>query len=183
MKRFTQMVRRVPKAAAVTIAAFLATVTLVYAGMVQATDSTTGASQWLITGATSGPSSYYIPDAVYKTLTQQVGTVFGSGTVFLAPNDAHTWQLAQASIRYASATSAASTVQVEVAGAGVAMGSGTNQLTPAMALNSTVNTTINGTLIATPTTLVPGGAVNVIPTGSVAGMTGFVLETMFKRTS
>ncbi len=87
-----------------------------------------------------------------------------SQIVYVASSSGN-YNLSAVSVVYGTASTVAATVQVEVSGAGVAQGSGTNQLTGTIALNSTINTVLNGTVIAAPTLIVPGSKVSlIIPT-------------------
>jgi hypothetical protein len=90
------------------------------------------------------------------------------------------WQVAGASVRFHTASSSG-TLQVEVAGAGIARGSGTNQLTGTMSLAGTADTTVNGTMITTPTAIPAGAAVNLIIAGTMTSLADCVVNVVLQR--
>lgn len=102
--------------------------------------------------------------------------------LFTVPNDGCTWQVAGVSARFSTASSSG-TLQVEVAGAGVAPGSGTNQLTGTVSLAGTANTTVNGTVIASPTTISPGASINLVIAGTMTSLAGCVVTVILQRLS
>lgn len=102
---------------------------------------------------------------------------------YTAPNDGKTWKIVGISYRFTTQSTAASTFSVEVAGAGVAPGSGTAQ-TGALTLQGTANTTINGTL-TTQTTISAGSSINLVVSNTAAttGLAGFVATITLQRIS
>lgn len=80
-------------------------------------------------------------------------------------------------------TSTSGTLQVEVATGTQAIGSGTNQLTSALSLSGTANTVVNGTLIASPTTITSGARINLIFAGTVTGLLNATVTVALQRIS
>ena len=113
--------------------------------------------------------------------------VNGTGqAIYTAPNDSTSWKFIACSVRCVTLAGAAATLQVEVAGAGVAPGSGTNQLSAALAIGTagTANTTANGTIIGSPTTISAGSSINIIPGGAATTtMVGCVVTIALQRLS
>ena len=103
-----------------------------------------------------------------------------SFTAYVNDNISGTFQLVGVSARFGTASSSG-TLQVEVAGAGVAVASGTNQLTGTVSLAGTANTTVNGTLIASPTAIVAGSAVNVIIAGTMTSLANCSINIVLRR--
>lgn len=109
-----------------------------------------------------------------------------SQTVFVAPNLAagngvdSKWQVAGVSARFHVA-STSGTLQVEVAGAAVAPGAGTNQLTGTASLAGTVDTTVDGTVIASPTAITAGDAVNIVLAGTLTSLADCCVEIVLER--
>ena len=107
-----------------------------------------------------------------------------SHSIYIPTNSAvsETWQIAGVSVRYGTA-STSGTLQVEVAGATIAIGSGVNQLTGTIDLSTTDNTTKNGTLVATPTVFGAGSAINLIYAGTVTNLLNAVVSIDLQRVS
>lgn len=107
-----------------------------------------------------------------------------SHTIFAPTNAAgsSTWQIAGVTVRFGTA-SASATLQVEVAGAGVAIAGGTNQLTGTISLAGTPATNANGTLNAAPTVFGAGAAINLIFAGTVTGLLNAVVSIDLARVS
>lgn len=105
-----------------------------------------------------------------------------SHTIFLSDTVSGTYQVAAASAVFGT-TSTSGTLQVEVATGTQAIASGTNQLTGTMSLSGTANTVVNGTLIATPTTLTAGSRINLIFAGTVTGLANCTVNVVLKRIS
>jgi hypothetical protein len=78
-------------------------------------------------------------------------------------------------------TSSSGTLQVEVATGTQATGSGTNQLTGIVSLAGTANTPVNGTVIASPTTIVAGARVNLILAGTLTGLANGCVSLVLQR--
>jgi hypothetical protein len=127
-------------------------------------------------------SPAWSPVAYYETVTFTLTASSTSTTVFVLPNDGSTWQVAGVSARYTTA-STSGTLQLEAAGAGVAVAGGTNQLTGTVSLSTTANTTNNGTVIASPTVLSPGFALNAIIAGTMTNLAGAVVTVILQRLS
>lgn len=118
---------------------------------------------------------------VYET--EQVlglGASSTSQTVFVADNLSGTYVIAAVSARFGTASSSG-TLQVEVAGAGTAVGSGTNQLTGTVSLSGTTNTTVNGTVIASPTQITAGQVVNIILAGTLTSLANCAVNIVLQR--
>lgn len=105
-----------------------------------------------------------------------------STTIFVSDTVSGTYQLAAASVVFGT-TSSSGTLQVEVATGTQAIGSGTNQLTGAMSLSGTANTTVNGVLVTTPTLITPGSRVNLIFAGTVTGLANATVNIVLQRVS
>lgn len=110
----------------------------------------------------------YIP--LYETM-QQTGISASSSSFTLFVNDLLSGanQIVAASVVFGT-TSTSGTLQVEVATGTQAVGAGVNQLSSALSLSGTANTPVNGTLIASPTTVPIGGRINVILGGTLTGL-------------
>lgn len=79
--------------------------------------------------------------------------------------------------------SSSGTLQVEVATGTQATGSGTNQLTGTVSLAGTVNTPVNGTIIASPTTITAGARVNLILAGTLTSLANCCVVVVLQRTA
>lgn len=121
-------------------------------------------------------------------VAQQNGTAAAtwavSFTLFINDNSlgSQKYQVASVSARFGVA-STIGTLQVEIAGAGVAVGSGVNQLTAPVSLSGTANTAVNGTLIGSPNVIVPGAAVNLIFAGTVTNLANCTIVVALQRIS
>lgn len=118
---------------------------------------------------------------VYET--EQVfglGASSSSQTIFVADNVSGSYVIAAVSASFGTASSSG-TLQVEVAGAGVAVGSGTNQLSAAISLSGTANTTVNGTVNASPTTVTAGSRINIILGGTLTGLANGCVNVVLQR--
>lgn len=91
-----------------------------------------------------------------------------------------TYTVAGVSVNFGT-TSTSGTLQVEVATGTQAIASGTNQLTGTMSLSGTANTVVNGTVIASPTTITAGSRINLIFAGTVTGLLNAVVKVVLKR--
>ena len=100
---------------------------------------------------------------------------------YTAPNDGKTWKIVGVSYRFTTQATGAANFKLEVAGAGVAPGSGTAQ-TGNLTLQGTANTTINGTLTAQ-TTISAGSSINLVVTNDAAttGLAGLVITISLQR--
>jgi hypothetical protein len=118
---------------------------------------------------------------VYET--EQVfglGASSTSQTIFVADNVSGSFQIAAVAVTFGTASSSG-TLQVEVAGSGVAQGSGTNQLTGTVSLAGTANTPVNGTVIASPTTITAGSRVNIILAGTLTSLANCCITITLRR--
>lgn len=79
--------------------------------------------------------------------------------------------------------STSGTLQVEVATGTQAVASGTNQLTGTVSLAGTAVTTVNGTLIAAPTTIAAGSRVNIILGGTLTSLANCAVTITLQRTA
>lgn len=125
-------------------------------------------------------SSGLAPISYYEYVSFPLTATSATQTVYTVPNDSCTWKLVAASARFGTASSSG-TLQVEVAGAAVAAGSGTVQLTGTVALSGTADTTKNGTLIAAPTTVSAGTAVNAVIAGTMTNLANCSVTLVFQR--
>lgn len=138
----------------------------------------------LDTKAPAGGAAAGIMEIVPVYETEQVfglGASSTSQTIFVADNVSGTFQIAGVTVTYGTAGGAGASLQVEVAGAGVAQGSGTNQLGAALALNGTANTPVNGTPIASPTNITNGSRVNIILAGTLTGLANCCVTITLRR--
>lgn len=109
-----------------------------------------------------------------------ITTTAGSTTIFLMPSTVETWQVAGASVTF-STTSSSGTVTVSVDSGTNAPGAGTAQLTGTMSLAGTANTPVNGTVIASPTSITSGSRISYTTAGTLTGLVGCVLTVLLKR--
>lgn len=105
-----------------------------------------------------------------------------SHTIFVNDNVSGTYQVAGVSAVFGTA-STSGTLQVEVATGTQAIASGTNQLTGTISLSGTANTTVNGTVIASPTTISAGARINLIFAGTVTNLANASITVVLKRIS
>lgn len=105
-----------------------------------------------------------------------------SHTIFVNDNVSGTYQVAGVTATFGTG-STSGTLQVEVATGTQAIASGTNQLTGTMSLSGTANTPVNGTIIASPTTIVAGARVNLIFAGTVTNLANASIVVALKRIS
>lgn len=93
------------------------------------------------------------------------------------------WRIVGIAYRFTTQATGAATFKVEVAGAGIAPGSGTAQ-TGSMTLQGTANTTINGT-VTTQTDITAGTAINLLVTNDAAttGLVGLTVTIALARVS
>lgn len=105
-----------------------------------------------------------------------------SHTVYVNDNLSGTYQIAGVSVSFGTA-STSGTLQVEVATGTQAIASGTNQLTGTVSLSGTANTTVNGTMIASPTTIAAGNRINLIFAGTVTNLANAIVNVVLKRIS
>ena len=91
-----------------------------------------------------------------------------SQSIFVAPNSPDKFRVIRAAARFHVA-STSGTVQVEVADAGVAPGSGVNQLDSTLDLSGTVDTNV-GEGASAPTEFGEGSVLNLILGGTLTGL-------------
>lgn len=93
-----------------------------------------------------------------------------SHTIFVNPTSpSATYKVVSLAATFGTA-STSGTLQVEVATGTQAIASGTNQLTGTVSLSGTANTVVNGTVIASPTTISAGARINLIFAGTVTNL-------------
>jgi hypothetical protein len=126
-------------------------------------------------------STTLLPVYEYANVTQ-LGASSTSFTLYVNGSLGGTFQVAGASVVFGTA-STSGTAQVEVATGTQAVGSGTNQLTGTMSLAGTANTTVNGTVIASPTTIAAGSRVNIILAGTLTSLANCSITVVLKRIS
>lgn len=105
-----------------------------------------------------------------------------SHTIFVNDNSGSTYKIVGVTATFGT-TSTSGTLQVEVATGTQAVGAGTNQLTGTMSLSGTANTPVNGTIIASPTTITAGSRVNLIFAGTVTGLLNASISVALQRIS
>lgn len=103
-----------------------------------------------------------------------------SHPIFVNTTAGETYKVVAASVNFGTA-STSGTLQVEVATGTQAVGSGTNQLTGTMSLSGTANTTVNGTVIASPTIISAGARLNLIFAGTVTNLLNAVVTVVIQR--
>lgn len=105
-----------------------------------------------------------------------------SHTIFVNDNTGSTFKVAAVTVNFGT-TSTSGTLQVEVATGTQAVGAGVNQLTGTMSLSGTANTVVNGTVIASPTTITAGARINLIFAGTVTGLANASITVALQRIS
>lgn len=131
--------------------------------------------------ATAGGAGILIPGYEYATATG-VTTTAGSTTIYVQSNEGTTYQVVAATVTF-STTSSSGTIQVNVDSSTNAPGAGTAQLSSAMSLAGTANTPVNGTVIASPTSIAAGSRISYTTGGTLTGLAGCVLTVVLKRTA
>lgn len=128
------------------------------------------------TGATSGA----ITPKFEPFTAIGLGASSTSQTVFVNDSVSGTFKVVGVSAVFGTA-SASGTLQVEVATGTQAVASGTNQLTGTVSLAGTANTTVNGTVIAAPTTITAGSRVNIILGGTLTSLANCTVTVTLQR--
>ena len=105
-----------------------------------------------------------------------------SHTIFVNDNVSGTYKIASVTATFGTA-STSGTLQVEVATGTQAIASGVNQLTGTVSLSGTANTPVNGTVIASPTTITAGARVNLIFAGTVTNLANASVTVALQRLS
>lgn len=139
------------------------------------------------TGATTpgSTSSSYLPAHTNASSNQNqvaAASYAVSHTVYVHPNVTSTYQIAAVSATFGTA-STSGTLQCEVATGTQAIASGTNQLTGTVSLAGTANTPVNGTMIASPTTIAAGSRINLIFAGTVTNLANAQVTIFLTRVS
>lgn len=127
----------------------------------------------------------YLPSNVLVTDNQNqvaAASYAVSHTIFVNDNVSGTYQIAGVTATFGTA-STSGTLQVEVATGTQAIASGTNQLTGTVSLSGTANTPVNGTVIASPTTVAAGSRINLIFAGTVTNLANASITVALKRIS
>jgi hypothetical protein len=142
--------------------------------------------QSISTGAAT-PGATAILSPVYEIISDNQNQVAAasyavSHPIFVNDNVTGTYQVAGVSAVFGTA-STSGTLQVEVATGTQAIASGTNQLTGTVSLSGTANTTVNGTVIASPTTISAGARINLIFAGTVTNLLNCSIRVVLKRIS
>ncbi len=131
----------------------------------------------------SSSSAFLMPNYEFVTDNQNqvaAASYAVSHTIYVNDNVSGTYKIASVSAVFGTA-STSGTLQVEVATGTQAIASGTNQLTGTMSLSGTANTTVNGTLIASPTTITAGSRINLIFGGTVTNLANASITVVLKR--
>lgn len=134
---------------------------------------------------TSSTNNGFIPTNVFvKDAQNQVAAASYavSHTIFVCPNVSGTYAIEGVSASFGTA-STSGTLQVEVATGTQAIAAGTNQLTGTMSLSGTANTTVNGTMITSPTTISAGNRINLIFAGTVTNLANAIVTVVLRRIS
>ncbi len=105
-----------------------------------------------------------------------------SHTIYVSDNLSGTYKVVAATATFGTA-STSGTLQVEVATGTQAIGAGTVQLTGTMSLSGTANTPVNGTVIASPTTISAGSRVNLIFAGTVTNLANASVNVVLQKIS
>lgn len=120
--------------------------------------------------------------AYVELAASQISATTTSYTLFVNDNVSGTYQIAAVTATFGTASSSG-TLQVEVATGTQATGSGTNQLTGTVSLAGTANTAVNGTVIASPTTIAAGNRVNLIFAGTMTSLANCAVTVSLQRLS
>jgi len=136
-------------------------------------------------GITAPATSAMVPK--YESITDNQNQLTAaqyavSHTIYLNDNVSGTFKVAGTSVTFGTASSSG-TMQVEVATGTQAIGAGVNQLTGTLSLSGTANTPVNGTMIASPTTIPAGGRVNLIFGGTVTSLANASVTVVLQRLS
>lgn len=105
-----------------------------------------------------------------------------SQSIFVNDSVTGTYQVVAASVVFGTAGGTSCAVNVEVATGTQAIASGVNQMSAAMVLTGTANTTVNG-VITTQTTITAGARVNLIFSGTVTGLANTAVNVILKKIS
>jgi hypothetical protein len=124
---------------------------------------------------------------IYETIQlgqvgQAASTWAVSQPIFLNDSVSGTYQISGVSVNFGTA-STSGTLQVEVATGIQAIAAGTNQLTGTLSLSGTAYTTVNGTVIASPTVISAGARVNLIFAGTVTNLANAIVTIVLQRLS
>lgn len=118
---------------------------------------------------------------VYEQLQATgIGASSSSFTIYVNDTVSGNFTVAGVSVVFGTASSSG-TLQVEVATGTQAVASGTNQLTGTVSLAGTANTTVNGTVIASPTTVTAGSRINVILGGTLTSLANCCVTVTLQR--
>jgi hypothetical protein len=134
---------------------------------------------------TFGPSSYVFSpyEQIFDLQNQTAAASYAvSHTAFVNDNVTGTYRVVSVSAVFGTA-STSGTLQVEVATGTQAIASGTNQLSGTVSLAGTANTVVNGTLIASPTTITAGSRVNLIFAGTVTNLANAAITVGLAKVS
>ena len=105
-----------------------------------------------------------------------------SFTAYVNDNLTGTYRIAALSAVFGTA-STSGTLQVEVATGTQAVAAGVNQLTGTVSLSGTANTTVNGTVIASPTTITAGARINLILGGTLTSLANCAVTVILQKIS
>jgi hypothetical protein len=111
-----------------------------------------------------------------------LGASSTSFTAYVNDNVSGTFVIASVSVVFGTASSSG-TLQVEVATGTQAVAAGTNQLTGTVSLAGTAATTVNGTVIAAPTSIAAGSRVNIILAGTMTSLANCCVNVVLQRTA
>lgn len=124
---------------------------------------------------------------IYELITDNQNQVAAasyavSHTIFVNDNVSGTYKIVSLSATFGTASSSG-TLQVEVATGTQAIAAGTNQLTGTVSLAGSANTPVNGTIIASPTTIAAGSRINLIFAGTVTNLANASVTVGLQRLS
>ena len=105
-----------------------------------------------------------------------------SHSIFVNGTTGGTYKVTGASVSFGTA-STSGTLQVEVATGTQAIAAGTSQLTGTVSLAGAANTVVNGTVIASPTTISAGARINLIFAGVVTNLANAIVTVTLQRIS
>lgn len=130
-------------------------------------------------GGTAKGQSVILP--VYET-EQVFGIGASSTSLTCFVNDTVSGQYVIAGVSVVFGTASTSgTLQVEVSTGTQAVGGGANQLSAPISLSGAANTTINGTVVATPVVVAAGARVNIILGGTLTGLSNMCVTFVLQR--
>jgi len=139
--------------------------------------NTIGSNTITSTGAVMIPKFEYAVDFQNQVAAASYAV---SHTIFVNGTAGDQFKIVGVTATFGTA-STSGTLQVEVATGTQAVGAGTNQLTGTISLSGTANTPVNGTVIASPTTIAAGARINLIFAGTVTNLANACIYVALQR--